>query len=142
MNENIKSRWVAALRSGNYSQARGRLESESHYCCLGVLCEIAVKDNIVDKYKTAEGSLYASFSDPIDRGTAVLPIAVMEWAGLPTDDPNPAVILRHDEIPPSISKHDYGDVFLSTGDGKTNLASLNDNGATFEEIADIIEKKF
>lgn len=41
-----KKRWMDALRSGEYKQTRGILkwtdaDGESHYCCLGVLCEIA-----------------------------------------------------------------------------------------------------
>lgn len=34
--------WVAALRSGKYKQARGRLmDKDGGYCCLGVLTKIA-----------------------------------------------------------------------------------------------------
>ena len=45
MNPEIKSKWLAALRSDTYAQARSCLcivsEGEpAHYCCLGVLCEI------------------------------------------------------------------------------------------------------
>lgn len=32
--------WVAALRSGKYSQARQRMRGDQGYCCLGVLCDI------------------------------------------------------------------------------------------------------
>lgn len=33
-------RWLTALRSGRYRQARCRLATGTGYCCLGVLCEI------------------------------------------------------------------------------------------------------
>lgn len=38
----IKAAWVAALRSGKYAQAQGRLREwgKPAYCCLGVLCDI------------------------------------------------------------------------------------------------------
>lgn len=49
MNKNVKQRWLAALRSGEYKQTTGCLRrdeaDEIHaapkgYCCLGVLCDI------------------------------------------------------------------------------------------------------
>jgi hypothetical protein len=41
MDQEIKTKWVAALRSGNYKQGRYVLRDESgFYCCLGVLCEV------------------------------------------------------------------------------------------------------
>ncbi len=33
----IKKRWVKALRSGEYKQARGKLFDGKKFCCLGVL---------------------------------------------------------------------------------------------------------
>jgi hypothetical protein len=41
MKAELKSKWVEALRSGNYEQGRGLLRAEDQYCCLGVLCEVA-----------------------------------------------------------------------------------------------------
>jgi hypothetical protein len=51
MNKRLKTKWVKALRSGKYSQARGTLknfnlvggEKFTSYCCLGVLKEIEPK---------------------------------------------------------------------------------------------------
>ncbi len=37
----FKAEWIAALRSGKYKQARGKLKKDGGYCCLGVYCEIA-----------------------------------------------------------------------------------------------------
>lgn len=38
----VKAKWCAALRSGNYEQGRGLLhdESDNTFCCLGVLQQI------------------------------------------------------------------------------------------------------
>ncbi|TGP34041.1 MULTISPECIES: hypothetical protein [unclassified Mesorhizobium] len=36
--------WVQALRSGEYEQGRKRLHLDSRYCCLGVACVLAGKD--------------------------------------------------------------------------------------------------
>jgi hypothetical protein len=38
MDPDIKAKWVEALRSGKYKQARMALETSRGYCCLGVLC--------------------------------------------------------------------------------------------------------
>ena len=42
MDAELKAKWVATLRSGNYEQGRKKLRSENNKCCcLGVLCDIA-----------------------------------------------------------------------------------------------------
>lgn len=40
MNPELKAKWIAALRSGNYKQGRGRLKHAGRYCCLGVLGDV------------------------------------------------------------------------------------------------------
>ena len=40
MKKELKSRWVTALRSGEYKQGRRNLRLNNEFCCLGVLCEI------------------------------------------------------------------------------------------------------
>lgn len=46
MNAEIKQKWIAALRSGEYEQGHRQLavarkaEQPYLYCCLGVLCEV------------------------------------------------------------------------------------------------------
>lgn len=34
--------WIDALRSGEYKQAKARLQRDDGYCCLGVACEIFI----------------------------------------------------------------------------------------------------
>ena len=46
MKKEIADKWVEALRSGEYKQAKERLQSEDSLCCLGVLCKIAEKDGV------------------------------------------------------------------------------------------------
>lgn len=56
MNQEIKQKWLEALRSGKYTQARDalvrRVDGKSYYCCLGVLCVLLDKDpyNIVNRW--------------------------------------------------------------------------------------------
>lgn len=45
MDEAVKSKWLEALRSGQYRQGRGALrDNQDGFCCLGVLCDIIDKD--------------------------------------------------------------------------------------------------
>jgi hypothetical protein len=79
MNVEMKQKWVAALRSGNYKQGEGRLrDSRNCYCCLGVLCDISKRGiwqstELGDKYRfvdkiNGQSSLYdiaASIADDL-----------------------------------------------------------------------------
>ncbi len=110
MNQEIKVKWVAALRSGDYNQGKGSLKSEDKFCCLGVLCDLHSK-TFGTQWATTEGN-----EDKYYLGTKeVLPNDVMRWADLDWQNPK-------------IREH------------QTSLTELNDSGDSFEEIADIIEK--
>jgi len=122
MNPDIKARWVAALKSGDYTQGQGRLHATSangtnSFCCLGVLCDLANKENIVstvEAYATSDG-----VSMIYDDNESWLPDCVAEWAGL---DHHKSIVI--DNMKVSYSR----------------LAELNDYGATFNELATIIEE--
>lgn len=120
----IKARWTAALRSGEWEQGHGSLNEHGKLCCLGVLCEEAVKDGVITADSVIRREFYTSYAGATD----VLPRQVREWAGLPGADG------EHNPNNPVV-----------TVDGKVvSLAELNDgeNGwepHTFEQIADIID---
>lgn len=119
MKEDIKTEWVTALRSGNYSQSAGILRDDRGFCCLGVLCDLAVKAGVATSIESAigEGTIAYLDKDALPGSTgdvAYLPQSVMKWAGLTASNPQ------------------AGDDYLS---------SLNDNGFSFEKIADVIEKE-
>jgi hypothetical protein len=83
----VRDKWVAALRSGAYRQGRGLLRSSTdEYCCLGVLCELAVADGIIDspKVQARGGSAYLYGQQ---REIGFLPNEVIEWAGLTNGNP-------------------------------------------------------
>jgi hypothetical protein len=44
----IKRKWLAALRSGEFKQGQGALYRDGLYCCLGVLCEVVAKEQGYD----------------------------------------------------------------------------------------------
>lgn len=89
MNPDVKVKWIEALRSGEYEQAVGTLtyikpdDSGFKHCCLGVLCELAVKEGLPIKREEVVNSIY------YDNDGISLPDSVMEWAGL--THPNPSV---------------------------------------------------
>lgn len=133
MHPEIKAQWTAALRSGEYQQGNGSLSKNGKYCCLGVLCDLAVKAGIIkpaEKWDEAEADEYGSTAE-----TYYLPEAVMDWSGV---DYNPNV--DQDKLPEGIKwQHDPASKDDCAG---ASLANLNDGGTTFAVIADIIDQQF
>lgn len=78
MNPEIKQRWVAALRSGEYKQGHKFLFRNGRHCCLGVLCDLYTKETGI------------AWTAPLSR---TLPLEVVKWAGV--SDINPDVYLGH-----------------------------------------------
>lgn len=75
MNPEIKAKWVAALRSGEYKQGTGKLKNEKNeFCCLGVLCDTRFKE-FKDSFNSNTDNSF-----PSD--------VVINWAGLEKSDPN------------------------------------------------------
>lgn len=72
MKYNVMKKWVKALRSGEYEQSTGSLVNTGGFCCLGVLCEIAKNEGIVQFYE---------YENRVD-----LPYDVMEWSGIGDSD--------------------------------------------------------
>ncbi len=125
MNPEVKTAWVAALRSGEYKQGRDRLickigEDKFEHCCLGVLCELAVRAEVVQRldlgdglfaYKAVHSRFVEKFSPPPE---------VSDWAGV------------------AVSEW-YSKNGNTRGHG---LMGLNDRrGLSFAQIADVIEEE-
>lgn len=55
MNAELKAKWVAALRSGDYKQTTGVLRLGDAFCCLGVLCEVAGVPAVEGGYRFSDG---------------------------------------------------------------------------------------
>lgn len=113
MNPKIKEIWVAALRSGKYPQGRRALRSNEGFCCLGVLCDLHSQE-------TGHNWEYHSIKDGRWIGTYfssgdTCPAEVRMWAGLTCSNP------------------------IIDSQGAIPLSFINDDGATFEEIANLIE---
>jgi hypothetical protein len=102
----IKTRWLEALRSGHYRQGKHKLRKPGHratpfasrrdpeFCCLGVLCELAVEAGVVERKLANVGTDVDKvywYHDPgsptVDRSSSTLPLVVRDWAGLADCDP-------------------------------------------------------
>jgi hypothetical protein len=86
MNPDIKAQWVAALRSGEYQQGRSLLRREECFCCLGVLCDLAVKAGVVS-WEPPAGVNVQEGAQGCGNAVAALPNSVKRWAGLELGDP-------------------------------------------------------
>lgn len=83
MNPGIRAQWCAALRSGEYKRGTGRLHQfDDRFCCLGVLCDLAAKEGVVQRDQAARHTMYR-----YDGEAHYLPDAVMYWAGLASANP-------------------------------------------------------
>lgn len=125
MNTRVKKLWVDALRAGKIKhggktvkleQARQALHPKSGgYCCLGVLCELFRLD-------TGQG-YWSGPSDALEfevngySESQALPPPVIAWADVL--DFNPDTLERTN---------------------RRTLAELNDDGYSFQKIADVIER--
>lgn len=111
--------WIEALRDGGYRQGRGalkerpRLNSEEYeYCCLGVLCELAIKQGVPVTTKVNDWVV------EFDGYTQTLPPSVADWLG--ADDEQLRV---------------YG-----PGGPVTPIVANDARSWTFEQIADGLER--
>src|SRR5512138_3712325 len=107
----------AALRSGKFKQGRGALTREQFDCCLGVACKGAIKDGLslnVEAYLNAV---------QYDGTTYYLPLKVQEWGEFNSRNPEFYVDSFTEFMEPSVYR----------------LSDLDDDGFTFDQIADLIE---
>lgn len=134
-NPEIKAQWLHALRSGEYAQGQGHLRTdEDKFCCLGVLTDLAVEAGVAEWTPCDSFGLYGDlfgveevlFEGTDDERSVMNYLTatprVLEWAGL-----NGAESLK------------FGESGYIPG-LDNSLTRMNDNGMTFNEIADIIEE--
>lgn len=118
MKKKIKDRWLKALRSRKYKQAVGKLKDGDSYCCLGVLSCLYINSKTGKKNNARWGD-DGTFVSNLEGGeNSILPIEVMDWAGLELSDP---IIGNCHNTPCEASDH-------------------NDSGYKFYEIARKIER--
>lgn len=147
-NQQVMKAWVEALRSGEYDQTQGALRRNKEtpgipagWCCLGVLCDIAVKhpelgDGPLPEYTWIDNDPDDVFQRLVwdQAGVtrsegAMPPQAVTAWSGV-----NDWSVAK-DLVPDAPGEENI--------DGRVALAYLNDShGSTLAEIADLLEKEY
>jgi hypothetical protein len=133
----IKERWLQRLRSKTIKQGKGQLRQSSQhpvtrmpepdaFCCLGVLGQLAVEDGKAN-WDGLELQATESYS------CLAMPRGLADWAC--DKEVVPLILETHP------SEEDAFSFRVTTADGATSLDKLNDDGFTFEQIADIIEEQ-
>lgn len=110
----VVAEWVKELRSGDYRQGKDYLRVGDMFCCLGVLCDMAVKAEVIPVPKP---SLLIGSRTNFDYAgeTKHLPREIQHWTGILTP---------------------FGSI-----NEAWSLVYRNDCGDTFSEIADVIESR-
>lgn len=123
----FKAEWVAALRSGKYTQGqRGLVDTENNYCCLGVA--VCLRPELVER----DGEDFYVNDVEIKRQIMCTDYPPYQFADLYLGGKNDPRILISD-IPESFDVTGDEDEFVT-------LSELNDDkNKTFLEIADIID---
>jgi hypothetical protein len=129
MNPEIKARWVAALRSGDYRQGTNRLCTRNpagdHFCCLGVLADLAVKDGACQWQDQVQHDPGRDLPTEVKPTDGILPSTLLTWSGL--DNACPEV-----QLSPASTASGYW--------SSNSLTALNDAANyPFSRIADFIE---
>jgi hypothetical protein len=143
MKKDVADKWVAALRSGEYPQARGGLhiiretQSGPGFCCLGVLCDLFTKVDPghcrwtnISKLPDEDSTRFF-IECGSELSTTAVPQRVQSWSGLRS---GVGYCTK-----PSLADT-FGYLNESVIGNNPSLANANDNGASFEQIADFIEQ--
>lgn len=134
--------WADALRSGKYDQGQGVLKSriDSRYCCLGVLCEIAVEHDIIEDFEGELGYMPEAVAEWLVPGG---PAALWSERGVETGSPfsrgrNPLTVGDVDVADEGALERDVISYDVWLCDNRATL--LNDSqNMDFEGIAALVD---
>ena len=121
MKESITKQWIQMLRSGKFTQTKRYLarkeknNQDYSYCCLGVLCELMIKETGKKSLKIREIDQHKEYG--IENVSGVLPKEVKEWSGIKNAAVN----------------------YLNSENKPLSLVRDNDSGKSFKQIANIIK---
>jgi hypothetical protein len=112
VNQKIAKQWAERLRTDtSVYQITKHLGIGKGRCCLGVLCDMAFEQGVIETPLKSQLDLEEII---YDGSSDTLPVSVQDWAEMNSDDG------RYDQT--------------------RSLADDNDEGTTFAQIADIIEE--
>lgn len=110
---------VDALRSGEYRQGTGALQRGGKFCCLGVACEVALKNGLIvlrDPGDDDDGN-GVEYSCPTDgdipdSSQGELPRGVVEWFGFDSVDPSLMIPFEHTHNADEMLASELNDTYL------------------------------
>lgn len=142
MKEELKDEWVKRLRSGTIPQTTGSLTKGDARCCLGVACDIAVDNKMAEIVNyDAKNMEYLDLDE--NYADSLLSYGIREWLGMSTIDgilPFSERRFLKEDLPEFVSPNEeWENYYGSTLHENATLANLNDEGFTFDQIADLIE---
>jgi hypothetical protein len=106
--------WLAALRSGDYPQTAKRMRWGNHFCALGVLCDIHPDLQWASNRVHGSRTLYNAYDKVADDGDG-------SWV--------------------STLPRTFKERLNLTNNDMNVVIELNDRGAAFPRIADIVEEQ-
>jgi hypothetical protein len=132
-------KWIEALESGNYQQIQGHLRmpkeengTPARYCCLGVACEVAIKEGA---YKAEPFGAVGYINDKGDDHYGTLPKEVVEWLGVLNE--NPPIL-----IPSKYRLDGRQALYEMPGSTQASCVLVNDRGYTFQQIAKMLRETY
>lgn len=139
MKKEIKKQWIENLTNGKYEQGLDKLRTpDDKYCCLGVLCDMYVKENtselhwsndVYSEVYVYNGVLLSGAIEgnnpPYVYEEYYAPEPVLDWAGIAYPKGN-------------ATNGEYQQEFDKSPSGI--VAKMNDDGKSFKQIAKWIEK--
>lgn len=131
LKDDVKVRFLAALRSGDFEQGKGALRRDNKYCCLGVLCELSP----VEPYREEENSRYY-----FDGDSSALPSSVQQWALVDPAGDMASSALAFDVTDDDLEYLAETFGFTSSVCERISAMAMNDSGIPFTVIADFVER--
>lgn len=133
INEENMDKFLAALRSGEFKQAKYALQIKGvGFCCMGVMSELAFEDGAVSKKETEFEVTYG--------GVGNLPTAeTLDWLGIPEKN--------RFKVNPLINSYNiklfHSGITPTSSSGYITPSEINDSmGMSFGKIADLFEHEF
>ena len=156
-----KALWVSDLRSGKNKQNIGYLsvlkngEDKRGFCCLGRLCEVAIEDGNELKVECIDENDFDPYYGVRFRygdSPYCLPIDVMDWAGICSEDPTMEFYInvvhedgyecRYESSLAELNDMTYSDDIAKAFGCEINNFGYTKPNFTFEMIADFVEEYF
>lgn len=148
MNAEAMDKWMADLRSGEFTQGQGLLHRvDGEMCCLGVATDTNYKVCGLSRQTSGDGDRYQYADDRNRIMGALMPVGVMSYLGIPEKfrdvgayDGAFFVFADKDSEAEMVIAHRHGTI---DGRAVISVISLNDSmELTFSKIADRIEATF